>query len=234
MSVEGRNPPQEEVFSRTQETLRAVSKALSSLGSLDLTPRSSLEEASDPMPIAGPPPVLGLEGPSFEMELEQEAISTPLYRLALFLAESLGELVEIMEGLRETRAAILNAEVTRLRQTNAALQDIRRDSEVSTSGALLGLDRSLALIVDLAAETPLSARGPDSEDVRIRLRDELEQVLRHLQLRDVSFQRLGHVSEAIAGVEDHLLVLEALDRIGPSAAEGVSAEGLKEEDAERT
>lgn len=234
MSTDVRNPSREEVLADTHETLRAVARTLESLGTVgDLAPEAATEVVDGPTaPDPGPEPTMG-------MGLEQEELRTPLQRLALFLAESYGELAGILEGLRETRGVLQRAEVTRLQLMNATLQEVSSHTEVATTDMLDGLERSLALVDELelaqmaapggnpvnggrvngadpqAAGTDAGSPAADPEDTRDRLRDELHQVMQHLQFQDITSQRIGHASDVLADVEQRLLLLMGtLERYG--------------------
>jgi len=228
MSTDVRNPSREEVLADTHETLRAVARTLESLGTVGgLAPESVGATADDPAaPDAGPAPTLGIG-------LEQEGLRTPLQRLALFLAESYGELAGILEGLRETRGVLKRAEVTRLQATNATLQEVTSHTEVATTDMLDGLERSLALVDELelvpaqaeAAKNGARTNGAephadaspaaDPEETRDQLRDELHMIMQHLQFQDITSQRIGHASDVLADVEARLLLLMGtLERYG--------------------
>ncbi|TVR67658.1 MAG: hypothetical protein EA422_00255 [Gemmatimonadales bacterium] len=232
MSTDVRNPSREEVLADTHETLRAVARTLESLGTVgDLAPGSVLEDEADDRaePSPGPAPTLG-------MGLQQEELRTPLQRLALFLAESYGELAGILEGLRETRGVLQRAEVTRLQHMNATLQEVSSHTEMATTDMLDGLERSLALVDELeliSIEAPdegtvngaqsNGAHPPatDPEDTRDRLRDELHQIMQHLQFQDITSQRIGHASDVLADVEQRLvLLMGTLERYGFVIPEG--------------
>lgn len=232
MSTDVRNPSREEVLADTHETLRAVARTLESLGTVGgLAPETAGATVDEPAaPDAGPAPTLGIG-------LEQEGLRTPLQRLALFLAESYGELAGILEGLRETRGVLKRAEVTRLQATNATLQEVTSHTEVATTDMLDGLERSLALVDELelvqppesAAATVARANGgapspdgthaaspaDDPEETRDQLRDELHMIMQHLQFQDITSQRIGHASDVLADVEARLLLLMGtLERYG--------------------
>jgi chemotaxis regulatin CheY-phosphate phosphatase CheZ len=177
MTPELASPTREEVMADTQETLRAVARALDALGP---TP-----DRGDNGLAAGPLDAMN-----------------PLQRLARFLAESYGELAEILEGLRETRGLFRKAEMHRLQHTHITLQEVTSQTEMATTGMLDGLERCLGLVDTL--ESP-AVEG--EEDPRSRLRDELHQVIQHLQFQDITAQRIGHATGVLSDVETRLVRL---------------------------
>lgn len=171
------SPTREEVMADTQETLRAVARALDALGPL---PEKEGNGAA---------------------ALPFDAMN-PLQRLARFLAESYGELAEILEGLRETRGLFRKAEMHRLQHTHITLQEVTSQTEMATTGMLDGLERCLGLVDALEA-----AGSDDGDDPRSQLRDELHQVIQHLQFQDITAQRIGHATGVLSDVETRLVRL---------------------------
>lgn len=216
MNPELAAPTRDEVMADTQETLRAVARALDALGPVEPSP-AVLAEAS-------------------------MAAVNPLHRLARFLSESYGELAEILEGLRETRGLFRKAEMHRLQHTHQTLQEVTSQTEMATTGMLDGLERCLALVDQLegpswgsgsgTAVVPPSTdpgevgrasggTGPDAgADPRELLRDEIHQVMQHLQFQDITAQRIGHATGVLSDVEDRLLrLMGTLEQYGFAAAE---------------
>ncbi|TVR49959.1 MAG: hypothetical protein EA421_17715 [Gemmatimonadales bacterium] len=125
MSAPLARPTRDELLADTEETLRAVARAL---GTVD----------------AGGAPAVPSREPL-----------TPIGSLARFLAESYGELARIMEGLRETRGLFRQAEVEQLKTTHMALQEVTSQTEMATTDMLDGLERSLELVDRIAESGPV-------------------------------------------------------------------------------
>lgn len=174
-------PPREEVLADTQETLRAVANTLEALGA----------------------PAEGSEG--------DIRTSSPLQRLAQFLAESYGELAGILDGLRQTRSLFRKVEVDSLQRTHLTLKEVTEQTETATTDMLDGLERCLVLVDSLTASPDEIDEGAEfdhtTRNVQDGLRDELHLVMQHLQFQDITSQRIGHASRVLTDVEQRLLSL---------------------------
>ncbi|TVP45408.1 MAG: hypothetical protein EA350_09475 [Gemmatimonadales bacterium] len=181
-------PTRDEVLADTRETLRAVARALDFMA-----------------PVSG--------------EVSAPGIANPMQHMTRLLAESCSELAEILEGLRQTRDLIRGAEMDHLQNSTAALQDATPRSELATTGMLAGIERCQALLDRLApAASPEVLPAAPGGDPREALRDELHQIMQHLQFEDVTAQRIGHATGVLAEVGTRLgHLVGMLDSCGISA-----------------
>lgn len=181
-------PTRTDVLADTEETLRAVAKALG-----HVTP-------DDAEPV-------------------RETPGSPIGSLARFLALAYEELAQIMEGVRESRGIFRRAEVERLKGTHVALQEVTFQTELATTDMLDGLERSLALLERIG-----TGEVAAEEDPSAALREELHQVIQHLQFQDITSQRIGHAMRVLADVEQRFLALmRTLDACGFAPACSESA-----------
>jgi hypothetical protein len=128
-------------------------------------------------------------------------------------AETLG-IVARIQGAAESPE---QAEFDRLSQVNGNLREVTSATEVAASDILDGLGRAIAVVERLDTD------GSDADRRRelvASLREELYDVVAHLQFQDIMAQRLNHVSTLLGQMRRRLLeMLTVFTPAGVVAAE---------------
>lgn len=140
------------------------------------------------------------------------------------LEAAYGEVMNIVESLRESRGLLEKAAMERLSSTHQRLAEVSSATEMAATGMLDGLDRSLVLVdhletADSSETSPDDERGPDA--IRDELRDELHQLIGLLQFQDITSQQLGYATGVLQDIEERMLrIAKVFDLTGgkPGAA----------------
>lgn len=124
------------------------------------------------------------------------------------------EITAALGGIRLSREAIQSHAIDRLRDTHAKLDKVTSETESATTLILDGLDRSLA-VIDEIAETSSNGKEPSDKDQAIQqavdtLRNEVMELFNHLQFQDITAQQLRGATELLTDVEERLEALAAV------------------------
>lgn len=195
-------PPSDLLYD-SEATLRLVDSALDSLREPEpVSPvlRRALEErASDEEgrphaihelfaePLAGGP--MGLLG------------------LSQALVRGYAEIVSVLGSLRESRSLLERTAVDRLQHTHAKLKEVSSATETAATSILDGLERCLRMVDQLAST---SSSDPTSADVHAQLRDELFQLMGHMQFQDITTQQINYASSVLTDMESRLAQLASV------------------------
>jgi hypothetical protein len=107
------------------------------------------------------------------------------------------ELSRALDNIRQTRVAIESCSLTEFKDTHARLSEVSTATESAAMAMLNGLDRTLAMIDQLEAESiPHQPSG-----VPQALRDEVNQLYNHLQFQDIITQQLRGVGDLMTELE---------------------------------
>lgn len=188
------------VFDDSRATLRDVGTVLA--------------EFEHDAPLASPP-----SADPTSRDVERTG-STSIGELVHTLHRVYGEIIGIVESLRESRSLLERAAVERLQRTHAKLREVSSATEVAATGMLDGLDRALELVDrleavddaraprnDAAAGDDAGRAGDDAGSVRDELREELHAMVSLLQFQDITAQQLGHASGVLEDIESRLLAV---------------------------
>lgn len=104
---------------------------------------------------------------------------------------------QMLERLREGQEVLQRRAVQKLQHTNAKLSEISSATESAATDIMDGLDRALLVIDELDGEDV----GPRGAEIGGRLRDELFDVMTHLQFQDITSQQLGYAASLIEDME---------------------------------
>jgi chemotaxis regulatin CheY-phosphate phosphatase CheZ len=143
------------------------------------------------------------EGPEPSVDVESflalaEASGQDSMRDAL--ARAYGVISQMLESVRSGRDIIQRTAVQKLQFTEAKLNEISDATETAAFDMLDGLDRAL-LLVDRFEQEALEGK---SSRVAPELREEIYNVMGHLQFQDITSQQLNHASSILHEMESHL------------------------------
>lgn len=183
------------VFGDSRATLREVRGVLAELGDLS-----------------------GETGASSGGSLEESRGHASLGGLVTTLHRVYGEIIAIVESLRDSRSLLERASVERLHRTHAKLREVSSATEVAATGLLDSLDTALALVDRLEPAAESSTAGADGASehptgddhqaaTRDELRDELHSMMSLLQFQDITAQQLGHAASVLEDIEGRLIAV---------------------------
>ncbi len=145
-----------------------------------------------------------------------EALSSrsSLVELPKVLLNVYSEISAALGGIRLSREAIQSHAIDRLQDTHAKLDKISTETESATNLILDGLDRSLA-VIDQIAEASGNGQEPDEKDKAVQnsvdtLRNEVMELFNHLHFQDITAQQLRGANELLVDVEGRLDALAAV------------------------
>ena len=142
------------------------------------------------------------------------------------LEAAYGEVMMIVESLRESRGLLEQQAMERLSSTHQRLAEVSSATEMAATGMLDGLDRSLVLVdhledadnVENGTEDADGERG--SSEIRNELRDELHQLIGLLQFQDITSQQLGYATGVLKDIEERMLrIAQVFDLTGSHSRE---------------
>lgn len=116
------------------------------------------------------------------------------------LARAYGVISQMLTSVRSGRDLIQRTAVQKLQFTEAKLNEISDATESAAFDMLDGLDRALALVDRFEQE---ALEGKTSR-VAPELREEIYNVIGHLQFQDITSQQLNHASSILHEMESHL------------------------------
>jgi hypothetical protein len=192
-----------DVLDDSEATLRQVEGVLSDFG----TAEAAHEERVDKV-------MSGLQGKP-----------AGLRELVKVLVQTYGEIMSVVDSLRNSRNLLEQAAMERLKSTHAKLAEVSSATELAATGMLDGLDRSLVLLDGMES----AADGDDSEaqsSLRNDLRDELHSLMNLLQFQDITAQQLGYAGGVLLDIEDRMVELA---RVFDMRGLGLEEEGDEEE-----
>lgn len=132
-----------------------------------------------------------------------------LLGLASTLLKAYSEVAALLSRVRESRGLLQEASVVRLEQMNRRLSQVTSATEQAATGMLDGIDRAMAVVSELEEEA--AAEGDAIRGVRYAaLREELYNVMAHIQFQDITSQQLGYASAVITETEQRLEQLTSL------------------------
>jgi hypothetical protein len=134
------------------------------------------------------------------------AVSLGLNEIPELLLRAYGELNSVLDSLRHSRDLLEKTATENLHVTHAKLKEVTSATEVAATDILDGLDRALALVDRLDTES----EGSAAEETRGELRDEIFQVMGHLQFQDITSQQLSYASSVLVEMERRLAELTNL------------------------
>ncbi len=137
-----------------------------------------------------------------------------LTELPKILLNVYSEITAALGGIRLSREAIQSHAIDRLRDTYARLDKVTSETESATTLILDGLDRSLA-VIDQIAEANGNGASPGEKEKAVQeavdtLRAEVMELFNHLQFQDITAQQLRGAIELLNDVEGRL---EALAKV---------------------
>lgn len=152
---------------------------------------------------------------------DQLADRSALSGLPSALLTAYGEITAALGGIRLSREALEAQAIDRLHHTHAALAEVSTATETAATAMLDGLDRTLALIEQLAADP---ADGRNRSTTCNALREEVNGLFGYLQFQDIITQRLQGAAELLAEVERRLAAVADLFK-APETPEAVPPAG---------
>lgn len=192
----------------SQATLRQVEGVLSDL-------RVTTETGSDPTHSIEPG-----QARHKVLEVLQQIGDRPagLRDLVEILEAAYGEVMAIVQSLRESRGLLEKQAMERLSSTHQKLAEVSSATEMAATGMLDGLDRSLVL-VDHLEDADASSSASDGErgasQIRDELRDELHGLIGLLQFQDITSQQLGYATGVLKDIEERMLrIAQVFDLTG--------------------
>lgn len=116
------------------------------------------------------------------------------------LARAYEVISQMLQSVRSGRDIIQRTAVQKLQFTEAKLNEISDATESAAFDMLDGLDRALVLVDRFEQE---ALEGKTSR-VAPELREEIYNVIGHLQFQDITSQQLNHASSILHEMESHL------------------------------
>ncbi len=122
------------------------------------------------------------------------------------LAKVYGEIVSVLESLRQSRDVLEKNTVEQIQHTHEKLQEVTSAIEVAATDIMDAVDRALGMVdeLDSAAEADTAERAAE---VRQSLRDELFGMMGCLQFHDITTQQTDYASSVLVDTKDRLAQL---------------------------
>ena len=151
------------------------------------------------------------------------------------LVRAYGDITGILARLRESRGALEQGAMAKLKHMQEKLTEVSRASETAANQLLDGLERAALMVDELDVLAEDSAGAPRAAQLRGTMREEILGLVMHLQFQDITAQQLAYVSSVIVEIEQgfaqmgaifdpQALGLEAVTAAAPSAANAGLAE----------
>lgn len=116
--------------------------------------------------------------------------------LSRTLLRAYAETAGIVGRFRETAGMLDSAGIDKLNQMHGHLSEVTSATETATTDILDGLARAGTLVEQLDSVTPLP--DLDRHQMASSLREELSNVVNHLQFQDITGQQLKHIANLLA------------------------------------
>jgi chemotaxis regulatin CheY-phosphate phosphatase CheZ len=157
-----------------------------------------------------------LVGPDGELTAEtaEHAASVGLLGLARILVRAYAEITSVIKNLRESRAMLEDAAVSRLHHTHDKLREVSSATEVAATDILNRLETAVSLVDTLEGDD-----HPARSEAAGALREELFAMMGTMQFQDITAQQLSYASAVLVEMEQRL---SQLARIFDPAAFGVA------------
>ncbi len=121
---------------------------------------------------------------------------------ALFV-RAMGEVHALLASIRTGREHIRAAATERLAHTNEKLDEVSSATGKAALDIMDALDRAILKVDELESADVLGDAGKGTV-VRAELRDELFDVMGHMQFQDITSQQIMHVQSLLADMEQRL------------------------------
>lgn len=122
--------------------------------------------------------------------------------LSRTLLRAYAETAGIVGRFRETAGMLDSTGIDKLQQMHGHLRQVSSSTEVATHGILDGLSRSLALVE--ALDQAPAASEDERRSMISSLREELSDVVNHLQFQDITSQQLRLVESQLVEVKHRI------------------------------
>ena len=122
--------------------------------------------------------------------------------LPLFV-RAMGEVHALLASIRTGREHIRAAATERLAHTNEKLDEVSSATGKAALDIMDALDRAILKVDELESADVLGDAGKGTV-VRAELRDELFDVMGHMQFQDITAQQIMHVQSLLADMEQRL------------------------------
>ncbi len=146
------------------------------------------------------------------------------------LEAAYGEVMNIVQSLRDSRGLLEKQAMERLSSTHQKLAEVSSATEMAATGMLDGLDRSLVLVDHLEAadatveEEAETSEGRGSGEIRDELRDELHGLIGLLQFQDITSQQLGYATGVLKDIEERMLRIAQVFDLSATGGEQFAAD----------
>lgn len=146
-------------------------------------------------------------------ETADQVASVGLLGLSRILIRAYAEITSVLRNLRESRAMLEDAAVSRLHHTHDKLKEVSSATEVAATDILNRLEKAVSLVDALEGDD-----HPARTDAAGELRDELFAMMGTMQFQDITAQQLSYASAVLVEMEERM---SQLARIFDPAAFGV-------------
>ena len=157
---------------------------------------------------------------------EQRFYTVSLGDLPHILEQANQQILNVLQHLRATRAALQSTAFEKLQTTHDKIREVTSATEDAAINIMDACDRANGLVDELDAIDQQEA--PDREKataLRMNLRDEIFVMMAALQFQDITSQQLSHASAVLIEMESRLIDVAKLfdsnltiDRSAASAA----------------
>jgi chemotaxis regulatin CheY-phosphate phosphatase CheZ len=137
---------------------------------------------------------------SKQAERETLSLTAGVADLPAMLTRASVVINKMLESLRAGQQVLQRAAVEKLHNTNEKLSEISSATETAATDIMDGIDRAFVLLDQLDGDDV----GPRGAAIGAEVRDELFQVMNHLQFQDITTQQLSHASSIIQDMERYL------------------------------
>ncbi len=175
---------------RTSELLYDTASALRMVGAeLDeLAPRRPAAAPAEPPP----PPLPSLED-----------VETMLPLLPGMFVRAMGEVQALLASIRTGREHIRTATTDRLAHTSEKLDEVSSATGKAALDIMHALERAIAKVDQLDSDAVL-ADAHRGRAIRIEVKDDLFEVIGHMQFQDITSQQIMHVQSLLGEMEQRL------------------------------
>lgn len=131
--------------------------------------------------------------------------------LPAILEQANVQILNVLDRLRESRAALQTSTLERLQTTHDKIREVTSATEDAAINIMDACDRATQLVDQLDEIDEEPERDKDKASlIRATLRDELFMMMGALQFQDITSQQLAHASSVLVDMEERMLEVARL------------------------
>lgn len=153
----------------------------------------------------------GLTGLQDPRDNYQMPPNISLADLPAILEQANVQILNVLDRLRESRAALQSSTLERLQTTHEKIREVTSATEDAAINIMDACDRATQMVDELDALDGEETRDREKASIiRATLRDELFMMMGALQFQDITSQQLAHASSVLVDMEERMLEVARL------------------------